>query len=163
MRVGDGLIPMTWRDLRLNRAFPAPKAGTVALVGYGGGFLSLDDTDANSGDQKATIQVFYCPYSFSGGVPAKAHCIIVDPVEGISIIHGDGASFLMGKDKSIMLQSPDGQSFVKVQDGMVTIQTALLILNGGAVVVGNPMGPIAPLLAGPASPPCPRLFVNPAT
>jgi hypothetical protein len=161
-RSEDGLVPMAWRDLRLNRAFKNPAAGTFAFVGYGGGFHSLDDTASNSGDQKATIQVLYVPYQFTNGVPAKAHCIIIDPAEGISVIHGEGQSILMQDDGSITQQSPDGQTYLKIENGKISLQAGQIVLNGGAVIVGNPLGPIVPLAAGPASPPCPRLMLNPA-
>lgn len=165
-RTGDGLVPMAWRDLRWNRAFPAPKAGTVALVGYGGGFLSMDDTDSKCGDQKANIQVIYCPYAFNNGVAGKAHAIIMDPEEeAITIVHGAGQSILMQKDGSIRMQSPDGQNFIQVADGQVTISGVQVVLKAGAVIIGDPVGsppvPPVPMLPGAASPPCPRLFLSP--
>lgn len=160
LRVSDDVLPAGWRDLRWNRRFPSPKPGTVALVGYGGGFLSFDDAAAADG----TIQVLYCPYAYSGGTPTKAHSIILDPEEeSITIVHGEGQSALLQSDGSIRLQSPDGQSFVQIEDGKITLQSGQIVINGGAVVIGNPLGPIVPLAAGPASPPCPRLFLNPAS
>ncbi len=82
--------------------------------------------------------------------------------QAISIVHGDGQCILLQDDGSITMQSPDGQSFLKLENGKVTIQADQLVLNGGAVVVGDPLGPIVPLAAGSLSPPCPRLFLNPA-
>lgn len=158
LRVSDDVLPTGWRDLRWNRKFPAPKPGTVAFVGYGGGFLSFDDVDGGEG----TIQVMYCPYAYSGGTPTKAHAITLDPEqESITVVHGEGQSILLQKDGTTRIQSPDGQSFIQIEDGKVTIQSDQIVINGGAVVIGNPLQAIVPLLAGPASPPCPRLFLNP--
>lgn len=112
---------------------------------------------------KGTIQILYCPYSLSGDTATKAHSISLDPdEEAISVVHGGGHSILMQKDGTTRIQSPDGQTFVQIENGKVTIQSAQIVLNGGAVVIGNPIGPTAPLAAGPASPPCPRLLLNPA-
>lgn len=142
LRSGDGLIPFTWRDLRLNRAFPAPKPGTVAVVGYGGGFLAFDDTEANSGDQKATINTLYCPYSFSGGVPAKAHAIILDPdEEDVKIVQGDGTSVLLSSDGAIV-RSPNGATRIEISD------TGIKIV-GNVSVVGNMVVGINPLVPSP--------------
>lgn len=153
-RTPDGLVPLAWRDLRFNRAFPAPKPGTVALVGYGGGFLSFDDSD-----DLETIGALYVPYANG----AKAMSISFDPeLEALSIIHGEGQAILLQDDGSIQMQSPDASSWIRLENDMITVMSKLLILNGGAVVVGDPTGAIVPLAPGGASPPCPRLFLNPA-
>jgi len=157
-RIGDSMVPLAWRDLRFNRVFPSPGEGTVALVGYGGAFLAMDDTDSREGNRTT----FYCPYSFSGGVAGKAHAIIMDPVEeSITIVHGDGQTVLMQNDGTIRLQSPDGQTYIQLSNGAVFISADQLVLNG-TVVVGDPTGPIVPMTPGASSPPCPRLWVNPA-
>ncbi len=157
LRMSDDVMPVAVRDLRWNRRFPSPKPGTVALVGCGGGFLSFDDADGGDG----TIQVMYCPYAYSGGAPTKAHSILLDPeVESITVVHGEGQSVLMQKDGSIRLQSPDGQTFIQIEDGKITLQGGQVVFNG-TIIVGNPVGAV-PLLAGAASPPCPRLLLNPA-
>lgn len=168
MRTSDGLVPISWRDLRLDKAFPAgQKEGSTALVGYGGGFFTLDLTAAASGSQKASIGVAYIPYQFDGnGVAQKAHSIILDPTAGnecINLVHGDGHAILMLPNGVTRIQSPNGQSFLQIDNSGITLQTPQIVLNGGAVVVGNPIGPIVPLAPGPASPPCPRLFLNPAS
>jgi hypothetical protein len=158
LRASDSLLPASVRDLRINRRFPAPKPGTVAVVGYGGGFFSQDDAEGGDG----TVQVLYCPYAFAGGVATKAHSIIVDPKEeAITVVHGNGQSVLLQSDGSIRMQSPDGQTFIQIQNDQVTIQTGQLVLNGGAVIIGSPLGALVPLLPGSTSPPCPRLLLNP--
>jgi hypothetical protein len=68
-----GTIPLARRDLRLNRRFPNPKPGSVALVGYGGGFLSFDDA---AGD--TSLGTLYVPYARDGsGNVTKAHMISI--------------------------------------------------------------------------------------
>jgi hypothetical protein len=57
------------------------------------------------------------------------------------------------------MQSPNGQSFVQVEDGKVTLQSDQVVCNG-SVFIGSPMVGV-PLLAGPLSAPCPRLFLSP--
>jgi hypothetical protein len=169
-RVAGDLVPLAWRDLRFNRVYSAPKSGSVALVGYGGGFHSLEDTQAKSGDKLATTHVIYAPFDYAGDIPQKAHAIIIDsepePAPGvggpsISIMHGAGQMILMNDEGQLTLASADGD-YLQVEPGKITLQAAQLVLNGGAVVVGNPMGAIVPLTPGAASPPCPRLWLNPA-
>lgn len=165
IRTGDGLTPFTWRDLRLNRAFPAPKPGTVAVVGYGGGFLALDDTGANSGDQKATINTLYCPYSFSGGVPSKAHAIILDAEnEDVKIVQGDGASVLLLADGAIV-RSPNGSHRIEISDSGIKIIGNVTVV--GCVVAGvNPLAPAVvgvPVLCGPPGAPVASVSLMVAT
>lgn len=174
LRTVDGLVPFSYRDTRLKMVGNAPQEGVMAFVGYGGGFLSQspiversDASDPNKiTDILGTIQVLYCPYDFDAdGVAQKAHSVILDPTAGnenISVVHAEGQALLMQADGSATLQSVDGQSFLQVTNASVTMQSPQIVLNGGAVVIGNPVGPIAPLTPGPASPPCPRLFLNPA-
>lgn len=157
----DGLVPIAVRDRRLRMQGNGPQLGTLAFVGYGGGFHSLSPV-ASGG----TVHVIYCPYDFdSDGVAQRAHAITLDPSAGnesVSVVHARGQAVLMQDDGSITMQSPDGQSVIKIENGAITLQAAQLVLNGGAVVIGNPTGAIVPLLAGPLSPACPRLFLNPA-
>lgn len=162
LRTADGLVPISARDLRLRMQGDGPAAGTLAFVGYGGGFHSLSPV---GGDPTlGTIHVIYCPYNFdSAGVAQKAHTIVLDPTSGnesVSIVHARGQSILLQDDGTARMQSVDGQSYVQVKDKEVAISADQLVLNG-TVVVGNPVTPVPlPLLAGPASPPCPRLFLS---
>jgi len=164
LRTADGLVPIAARDVRLRMQGNGPGSGTIALVGYGGGFHSLSPVDG-ADLNKGTVIVAYCPYDYSpGGVAQKAHAIILDPTSGnesISIVHAEGQSLLLMADGSMRMQSPDGQSYVQLKDGKVEISAAQIVLNG-TVSVGNPTVAAAfPLLPGPASPPCPRLFLSP--
>jgi len=172
VRFGDSLIPIASRDVRARMFGDAPNEGTVALVGYGGGYHAISPVD-NDDTTKGAIQVIYCPYDFNAsGVAQKAHAITLDPTtpspthpSAISIIHATAGAFMMLDDgiqpPSMRMQSPDGQSFVQVEDGKVTIQAAQVVLLGGIVSVGNPTGAV-PLTPGPSSPPCPRLWLNAA-
>lgn len=164
VRTMDGLLPIAFRDRRLHENFPNPKEGTVAFVGYGGAFLSFDDGTTSFNGKKATVVTLYVPYDFnSSGVAQKAFSVIIDPdTKAMSLIHGKGQALLFQDDGSITAQSPNASSFLKLENGKITLQTDQLVLNGGAVVIGNPTGLIVPLAAGAASPPCPRLFLNPA-
>jgi len=164
LRTADGLVPISTRDLRLRMQGDGPNEGTVAFIGYGGGFHSISPVDQNP--DNGSIHVVYCPYDYdSDGVAQKAHAVTLDPSSGnesVTIVHAEGQSVLMQNDGSIQLQSPDGQSYIKIENGAITLSSTQVILNGGMVSVGNPVTPPAvPLLPGPASPPCPRLFVSP--
>jgi len=157
-RVADTLIPVAWRDLRLNRRFVAPKAGTVALVGYGGGFLSFDD-----GSTEGTLQTLYCPYDFDAdGVAQKTHAILVQPdgANGISINHGDGYQLSLTSG-GFLLRCSDANTFLQVKEGQI-VMSAAKIFAKGTLYVGQAGELGVPLLPGPASPPCPSLFLSPS-
>jgi hypothetical protein len=172
LRTADGLLPLSTRDIRTRMQGNGPNEGTIALVGYGGGFHSISPLLTKSGTNNEIIDsidgathVIYCPYDFnSSGVAQKAHSITIDPTSGnesISIVHSGGQAVLLQDDGSIQMQSPNGQSFVKIENGKVTVQADQVILNG-SVSIGDPtLASTFPLLAGPTSPPCPRLFLSP--
>lgn len=147
LRASDSLLPASVRDLRWNRAFPAPKPGTVALVGYGGGFFSQDDADGGEG----TIQVFYCPYAFSGGVAGKAHSITLDPEEEtITVVHGDGSAVILDED-GVIMRSPDGSARIEIRNGSINIVGNVTVV-GGVVAGVDPASPLVvgvPVLCGP--------------
>lgn len=120
-RMGDRVTPLTWRDLRFNQVFPAPKPGTVALVGYGGGFLSFDDTAA-----KESLTTLYVPYANG----SKAHAIILDPEqESIGVIHGDGMAITLG-DEQMVLKNASGNAYIQLSSSGIT-------LNGNVKIVGG--------------------------
>lgn len=172
VRRNDGLEPFAYRDLRINRAVnptggSAPAAGQTIFAGYGGGFLSHQQTAANVGSQKGTITTLYLPYAFNGsGVPTKAHAIILDPTTGassIQLIHGDGIFFQLTEDTGAgpgIVASINGATFLRMSAGALTVQAAKIMLKGN-VYVGAEAEAGLPLLAGAASPPCPSLFVSP--
>ena len=159
LRETTGLTPIAARDLRLRMPPGAPEVGTVALVGYGGGFHSLSAVDGGVG---GTIHVLYCPYDFdSEGVAQKAHSITLDPSSGnesIAIVHAEGAAITL-TNTEITVKSPDGTSFIAIKDGNIDVVTGTCTFNCG-VVIGNSVTAV-PLLPGVASPPCSNLFVSP--
>jgi len=105
-------------------------------------------------------------------VAQKAHVITLDPTSGnesISVVHANGAAILLQDDLlggSVQLQSPDSPSgsglkvaVVTLKPGEINLQADQIVING-TVKIGDPnLG--VPLLAGPASAPCPRLFLSP--
>ncbi len=160
----EGLVPIAYRDLRLQMAGDsAPGEGVLAFVGYGGGFLS--QTPVADGDDPAgggTIQVMYCPYDFdSNGIAQKAHSIILDPTSGnesITIAHGDGQAIMMF-DGELTLKSPDGTAYISIKNDSIDFIARTCTFNAG-VVIGDSATAV-PLLAGAASPPSTKLFVSP--
>jgi len=164
VKANDGLIPIAARDTRLGMQGDGPAEGTLAFVGYGGGFHSMSPVPAGGTPEGGgTIHVLYCPFDFDDdGVAQKAHTITLDPAEGnesISVVHAGGQALLLQNDGSVTMQSVDGQTFIKVEDGKLTIQSEQIVLSGTTFVGDPSLG--VPLLAGPASPPCARLFLSP--
>jgi hypothetical protein len=161
VRTADGLVPISTRDSRITMPGAAPNDGTIALVGYGGGFVSMDAVDTQD-LEKGTIQVVYCPYDFdSQGLGQKAHTIILDPTPGnesVIVAHAEGMAITMFDDK-LTLKSKTGVSSIVLDDQQIQM-SALKITLAGGVVVGNPASAV-PLLAGPASPPSSVLFLSP--
>jgi hypothetical protein len=159
---GDGMVPIAYKDLRLSKSFPAGlKKGSVAFAGYGGGFYSLDLTSGNSGSQKANIHVLYCPYEFNGsGVASKCHTIFLDPgQEAIGIIHGDGFAVMLDADNGITLRGGT-KTWINVSDGKIEMVADKVTIQGVVGLGGNPSTGV-PLLAGPASPPSPSIYISP--
>jgi len=163
LKTADGLVPIATRDLRLKMPGEGPGEGTVALIGYGGGFHSLDPV--NDGDD-GTIHVLYCPYSFTGGVATKAHSIILDPTAGnesIILVHGDGMAITMADDaligKHLLLKNDSGDATIRLDSQGITMTASKIVLKGG-VIIGDPVA-AQPLLAGVASQPSTKLWFSP--
>lgn len=153
-RIGRQTVPIGLRDLRLNRKFSAPKPGSVALVGYGGGFLAFDDTDAE--ESRATL---YVPYAFSGGVPTKAMSVSLDPeAESMMLVHGDGYAVVLDKDNGITLRGDDS-TWLSVKPGKIELVAASISARG-SVALGADTSTAVPLLAGAASQPTPSVFFS---
>lgn len=154
------LTPLAWRDLRLNLRFPAPKPGSVAMVGYGGGFVSLDDYVPPSQDPglrpyeilQATRFTIYVPaLTAQQSTPAKAHAIIVDPeTSAISVIHADGMAIVL-TDEGITLRAGDS-TWIKMEDGAITIAASKIVLAGNVALGASPATavPIAPTVVSPS-------------
>ncbi len=149
-RRGDEVFPLAWRDLRFHKVYPAPKAGTVALVGYGGGFITFEDVEV--GGRKVTNSIWYIPYDFSGaGIPQKAHMIALSPEsESINILQGDGAQVVLLPDKEVMAIS-DNDTWWKLAPGRFDVQAAQISLIGTVYVGGIPPA-VVPLAKSDLSP-----------
>lgn len=161
-RFGEGVLPLSGRDLRLNKRFPAPKEGTQALVGYGGGFLSFEDLPPlpdGTSQKDGTVQTIYCPYAFSGGTPAKAHAIVLDPKqESVSVIHGDGFAVVLSKDGITM--RADGSTWATLAPGKFEVVAATINLRGNVALGSNTLTAV-PALPGIAFPGSPSVFFSP--
>jgi hypothetical protein len=160
LRLGGKLTPFTWRDLRFNRVFPSPKPGTVAFVGYGGGFLAFDDAAAAGPDDgKASKATLYIPYAYSGGAPTKAHVIALDPdQETVQIIHGDGLAITMDPDNGITMRA-DSSTWATLAPGKFDVVAAKISLNGN-VAVGVNTATAIPFTGGPAMVPSASFFYS---
>lgn len=157
VRKGDEKTPWTWRDLRLHRRFPAPKPGTIALVGYGGGFLSFDDSTDGSGN--GGVSTWYLPYAFSGDTPAKAHVITMSgDSESLAIIHGDGFALSMDPTNGITMRA-DSQTWLTLKPGIFQVFAASCQMQGN-VALGQNLASALPLLPGIASQPTPSVFFS---
>jgi hypothetical protein len=153
-RLGSSTVPLGLRDLRLNRRFGSPKPGSVALVGYGGGFLAFDDTDS-----KETRATLYVPYSFAGGFPAKAMTIAIDPeAESMMLVHGDGYAVVLDKDNGITLRG-DGSTWLRVGQGKIEMVAASISARG-IVALGADTSAAVPLLPSLATQPTPSVFFS---
>ena len=156
-RMGDGLVPVAVRDLRINNAaFPNGLAeAQTGIAGYGGGSVTFS-TNAN-GESIATV---YLPFQRnSAGVPQKAHAAILDPDQGITLAHADGYAVTMG-DGGLVLRSDTGEARIVIKGDTVHI-TGQKVICQGVVVLGGEPAIAVPLLAGPASPPGPSVWISP--
>lgn len=112
---------------------------------------------------RPNIHVIYCPYDYNTkGEPTKAHAIIVDPSdpnESITITHGEGYQLALTKADGLMAVL-DSSTFMRMMPGEFLVQAPKIMLNG-ACYLGAQAEVGVPLLAGPASPPSPSLFVSP--
>lgn len=167
MRTADGLVPISWRDLRLNAFFPnGVPEGRIGMVGYGGGFHTIDLTDNDNGDQKTNIHTIYAPYDYSNGTPNKAMAITLDTTPGgenISMSIGGGSSgyqVTINEADGVQVRTPNAATMFNIRESEINL-TAEKILLKGNVYVGSQAETGVPLIAGPASPPCPSLFVSP--
>lgn len=137
LRTPAGLIPVAWRDLRLHRRFPSPKVGTVALVGYGGGFLSFDDADGDT-----TLATLKVPYG------AKAHTITLTPDGSLTLLHGDG-----GKVELKVGGNVEINGVVFTPSGAINAPGEIKALSGGpGVKLSTHLHPTA---MGPSGAPTP--------
>lgn len=157
-RTTAGTIPLARRDLRLNRRFPAPKPGTVALVGYGGGFLSFDDASGGA-SSKATL---YVPYGRSDveETASKAMVVAIDPEqESLMLLHGDGYAVVLDKDNGVTLRGDDS-TWLRMKGGTLEVVAASINLRGNVALGANTAAAV-PLLPGITSQPTFSVFFSP--
>jgi hypothetical protein len=168
MVTADGLVPFAYRDLRWKMGGNGPGPGTLAFVGYGGGFHSLVPVSAVNGQtgktelaRGGTIHILYCPYDYdSNGSAQKAHTIILDPTDGnesIVIAHANGLAITMADDakKSLVMKNASGNATLRLDDDGITM-TAAQITLAGTVTIGEPLTAL-PIAAGPAVLPSSKL------
>lgn len=167
VRTPEGAIPLAWRDLRWNRMFPAPRPGTIALVGYGGGFVALDDND-----DKTTNLTIYVPYDFHDGVPSKAHSVQIGKDSNgkpiLEMSSGEGPAFTILGRETVWRNAPGNAFLVLNDDGFVF--NGNVRANGAWDVNGATITPIGdvktqtgvslmthlhPTAMGPSGPPTP--------
>lgn len=167
-RVSDGLVPFAFRDQRilkwLNRGADPPtmpKKGQTIYAGYGGAFLSFETIGPPA--SPSNIVTLYCPFDRNGsGIPQKAHLITLDPTPGnesISVVHASGAALMMTEDEGVMIRA-DATTRIQVKPGEI-YGCADKISWQGNVALGANTAAAVPLTPGPASPPCPSLFLSP--
>lgn len=133
LRVGDELVPVGYRDLRIN-AKTNPDVGELGVAHYGGGFLSFKLTDGNDG----TAVALYSPRGSSG-----AHVLSMDPDSANShvvILHESGASITLNKDGQVVVLSPNGANLLEVGDDGVKLNGAEVRMVG-SVVLGTETNP----------------------
>lgn len=170
LRTSDGLESIGVRDPRLSRAADplgagVPAKGQQVIVGYGGAVISLTMTPAASGSRKANVLTLYVPHDFDGdGVAQKSHTLVIDPEQGIQLIHSSGAVLQLcndvGNGEPGINWAVSDESFGRISAAEAVIQAPKIMLKGN-VYLGASAETGLPLLAGPASPPSPSVFVSP--
>lgn len=161
-RTSDGLVPLSWRDFRLDRFFPngLPK-GSIRTVGYGGGFSSLDVKAGTSGATRTNTHTVYIPYEWANGVATKCHSLIIDPdpANGITINHGSGYQLALTSD-GFLMRTSDDKTFFSLKEGIATLSATKVFLRG-TVYAGLTPEVGLPALPSVAFPGCPSLFLSP--
>lgn len=137
VRLGDRVLPLTYRDLRLSSQVD-PDEGEGGLAHYGGGFISLKWNTSEDG----TSIVIYAPRKDSTGTPIKASAISIDSEEAnahVCLMHEYGHSLTLTKEGKIVLANKVGDAYLEVNDDGCTINGNFAVK--GAVrdlSVGNP-------------------------
>jgi hypothetical protein len=139
-RIGDDMVPIGYRDLRLAPAVN-PIEGELGLAHYGGGFLSLKD----NADGDGTNVMLYAPRKNAGGTVVKASCISLDSTNGnqhVSLMHETGVSITLTKDGNAVIATADGATSVTVSPTEGVIISAEKVSIAGAAMLGdsNPAG-----------------------
>lgn len=154
LRASDGVVPIAWKDPRIDAAFPNGLAkGSVAFAGYGKGFHSIDLVDPTD-PSSSNIHVLYAPYAFDGnGIATKAHAIVLDTSPGkesIQLVHADGYFLQLQAGKGIR-GAVDDNTFFQMKPGVFSVQAAAINLQGNVSLGADTTGAI-PLVDGALTP-----------
>jgi hypothetical protein len=145
IRVGDSLIPMAWRDVRLDAVASDFAVGETGFVGYGGGSYRTGLTATPSGDQRATVHTIRAPYEFADGIASKEHVIRIDPTPGsetITVLHGDGHKVTLGPE-TILLEN--GDATAELSPTLFRVDAQTIELQAVAVKLGSNVAAAMPI------------------
>ena len=140
-RIANRILPLAWRDLRLNARVPTLAEGDVCLVHYDGGTVHMRAA-AGGGTQI----VVYAPTLNGSGVVTKAHAITLDPTGAtIQIQHADGPAVFLYADR-VVAKNAGGNVYLEVGSTEIVLNGPVKITGG--LTVGNPALAIPVELAG---------------
>lgn len=128
-RTEDGLLPIAYRDPRLNGVVN-PKKGEITIPQYDGGFLSLK----RNADGDGTDITLYAPKA-DGSAASVISIDTSDANSNITVMHESGASIQIA-DGKIMLSNADGDAYIQLDGSGITLNGNVKI--NGAMVVGTP-------------------------
>jgi hypothetical protein len=141
-RVGQSLLPLASRDLRINQRKQALQVGELAMVGYGGGQVAIRDASGGAG----SVVVVYAPTLNGSGTVTKAHAVTLDPDGNtIQIQHADGPAVFLYTDRAV-IKNAGGSVYVEIGPTEIVLNGPVKITGG--LVVGNPLTAIPVELAG---------------
>jgi hypothetical protein len=135
LRTSDGLVPISWRDVRLNQAFPNPEPGDVVVVGYGSNFVKLGidgrisvatTTDGTPQGQLVQVQL-----AGDGLVVLGPWGKITYGQEGLHLLHYSGARIDLGGIGGLPppLDALGLGSYAIVSAAMVKVQSTAVTLG----------------------------------
>ncbi|MGB0973177.1 MAG: hypothetical protein ACPGVG_19815 [Mycobacterium sp.] len=135
----DAAQPMAFRDLRLSSQV-SPDKGDVGMVGYGGGFITIED---NADGDGSTITLYALRKDSTGAADA-AHVVTMDTTAAgshIQITHESGATVQLHQDGGVYLSSSGdtSQSWLSLADGSdgLVVGAASTTIAGGVHLGAN--------------------------
>jgi len=159
VRMGDQVVPLGFRDLRLNAQLN-PKVGEVGLIGYGGGFICIKDNDDGNGSSIA----LYAMRKKSDGSPDKQSAVSIDTTAAnahVSIVHEAGQSFTMTKDGHIVMANAAGDaSIILKDDGQILLNGTAIVLNGSVHMGSSDPTLGVPIIIGASAPGAPSAMIT---
>ena len=134
----DAVHPIAFRDVRLSSQV-SPSKGDVGMVGYGGGFITIEDNGDGDG---STITLYALRKNDSTGAAEAAHVLSMDTTEAtsnIQITHESGATVQLQQDGGVYLASKDATSWLSLADGSdgCVVGAASTTIAGGVNLGGN--------------------------